>query len=256
MNRRVYVGILFFWGIVITVVSCYRPRGQVKDNVGLLAQNKLAYTGFPVDYNPSTRQPACVEYTLTAEQVEATENTPKVSLKFMPDPNLNLPQATAEDYRGSGWSRGHMARRQDMKWSLQAVQESDYYTNICPQHEKLNTKLWKKIENLARRLATQYDSVRIVCGPIFTDTLNGYIGPNRIPVPDYFFKTLLVKDVSGYHAIAFLCPNSKNTHAMKESVCSVDEAESKSGLDFYSYLPNKTEAFVESQVSFHLLGEY
>ena len=104
--------------------------------------SELHYTGFTVQYNPSTKQPKWVSYTLTAKQVETTKHTPKFSRHYMPDPNLDLPQATNEDYRNSGWVKGHMARRQDMKWSEQAVIESDYFTNICPQNEIMNNGVW------------------------------------------------------------------------------------------------------------------
>ena len=199
-----------------------------------------------------------VEYTLTAEQVRATENTPKVPHHFMQDPNLSLPQASDEDYKGVhkqyGLSKGHMARHQDMKWSPQAVRESDYYTNICPQHEKLNTRLWKRIENMVRDLATQYDSVHVICGPIFTDHYSGYIGPSHIPVPDYFYKTLLVNDGSGYHSIAFLCPNSDKDLGFEDVICTVDKIESMSKFDFYSYLPDEIEKVVESRIEIKKWG--
>ena len=218
----------------------------------------LHYTGFTVQYSSSNRQPDWVEYTLTAEQVWATDNTPKVPHRFMQDPYLALPQASDEDYKGIhkryGLSKGHMARHQDMKWSTQAVQESDYYTNICPQHEKLNTKIWSRIENHARELAKQYDSVHVICGPIFTDTVYGFIGPNRLPVPDYFFKTLLIKDATGYHAIAFLCPNNDKPLTIKEAACTVDEVEEIAKIDFFSYIPDKIEVVVESQMNLKKWG--
>lgn len=90
----------------------------------IFAQQKsviVKYTGFTVQYNPNNRQPDWAEYTLTAEHVEMSNNTPKVSRYFMSDPNLSLPQATSDDYSKSSWVRGHMARRQDMKWSEQAI---------------------------------------------------------------------------------------------------------------------------------------
>ena len=210
--------------------------------------SELHYTGFTVQYNPSTKQPKWVSYTLTAKQVETTKHTPKFSRHYMPDPNLDLPQATNEDYRNSGWVKGHMARRQDMKWSEQAVIESDYFTNICPQNEIMNNGVWHKIENLVRRIATQYGSVHVICGPIFTDTLNGHIGPNHIPVPDCFFKTLLIKDGSAYHSIAFLCPNKESVLSMLEATCTVNMVESMSQIDVYSYLPDDVEEYVESQI--------
>ena len=208
----------------------------------------IKYTGFTVQYNPDNRQPDWAEYTLTAEQVKMSDNTPKISRHFMPDPNLPLPQASSADYSKSGWVRGHMARRQDMKWSEQAIQESDYFTNICPQNNVMNNGVWHQIENLVRRIATQYDSVHVICGPIFTNRSNGYIGSNRLPVPDYFFKTLLIKDASGYHAIAFLCPNSDEPLSLKEAACTVDKVEQMSKINVYSYLPDKTEASVECQI--------
>lgn len=250
VNRKLLNIIVVLFPILL--ISCYHPKNKVVDNNYQHDDGLLHYTGFTVQYNPSNRQPDWVAYTLTSEQVRATENTPKVPHHFMQDPNLSLPQASDEDYKGAhkqyGLSRGHMARHQDMKWSPQAVMESDYYTNICPQHEKLNTKLWKRIENLVRNLAIQYDSVHVICGPVFTDHSNGYIGPNRLPVPDYFFKTLLIKDATGYHAIAFLCPNYDYDFDMEDVVCTVEKVELMSKIDVYSYLPNKIESFVENRI--------
>ena len=241
--------------MLFVILSCSPPKSE---RFTRREPNKLCYTGFAIQYNPTNLQPDWVEYTLTAEQVRLTENTPKVPLRFMQDPNLSLPQATDEDYKGVhkqyGLSKGHMARHQDMKWSAQAVQESDYYTNICPQHEKLNTKLWKQIEDQTRKLAKVYDSVHIVCGPIFTDTVGGHIGPSRIPVPDYFFKTLLIRDATGYHAIAFLCPNDDSKFTMKDVACTVDKVEEISKKDFYSYLPNKIESIIEGQIDLDTWG--
>ena len=105
--------------------------------------------------------------------------------------------------------------------------------------------MWKRIENMVRRAALQYDSVHVICGPIFTDNANGYIGPNRIPVPDYFFKALLVMDDAGYHAIAFLCPNNDTTLKMKDAACTVDKVEELSKIDIYSYLPDEIESAIE-----------
>jgi endonuclease G len=214
----------------------------------------IHYLGFDILYDCKKLQPIWVDYTLTAEKVEQTKHSPKVHRHFMSDTNLMLPQASNVDYKNSGWVRGHMARRQDMKWSEQAVRESDYFTNICPQDSAMNNDIWHDIENLVRRVATQYDSVHVICGPIFTDNANGYIGPNRLPVPDYFFKTLLVKDATGYHAIAFLCPNNDKTLTMKEAACTVDKVEAMSKIDVYSYLPDQTESTIESTFNTRLWG--
>ena len=230
----------------------YRVKQERKEAItgtrNLSSSTLLHYSAFTVSYNPSTRQPDWVSYTLTAEEVEATKHTPKIPRNFMPDPNLNLPQATNEDYRGSGWVRGHMARRQDMKWSEQAVRECDYFTNICPQNAEMNNGIWHQIENLARKLAIKYDSVQIVCGPIFTSTQTRSFGINNIPVPDKFFKAFLVSDVTGYHTVAFLCSNSADPISVAMAACCVDDVETASGIDLFRFLDDRIENALESRM--------
>lgn len=208
----------------------------------------MEYIGFTVQYNPNTRQPDWVSYTLTAEEVAMTENTPKIPHNFMEDPDFYEPQASYEDYRGSGWSRGHMARHMDMKWNREAAQESDYMTNICPQNKKMNGGIWLKIENMARRLATQYDSVNIVCGPIFTDTTNGTIGSNNIPVPDFFFKTFLVYYKGQYHSIAFICPNDDGHTTPAAVATTVNQVETRIRTNLYGHLDDAIEETVEDEL--------
>ena len=120
----------------------------------------------------------------------------------------------------------------------------------------MNNGVWHQIENLVRRFATQYDSVHVICGPIFTDNANGYIGPNQLPVPDYFFKTLLIKDRKGYHTIAFLCPNNDKPITINEAACTVDKVELLTKNDFYSFLPDNIETIIESQIEMTLLNLY
>ena len=234
-------------------VESYEPIKQDAET-SIVKDTVLHYAGFTTQYNPATLQPDWVMYTLTAQQVEMTKHTPKVDRDFQPDPYLKLPQASNDDYRNSGWVRGHMARRQDMKWSKQSVRESDYFTNICPQNKEMNNGVWLQIEDKVRKIAEEYDSVVVVCGPIFTNPDTLYIGPNRVAVPDYFFKTLLIKDVKGYHAIAFLCPNNGSPLSIDATVHTVDEVESISKIDVYAYLPDKIEEAVECTLDLQFWG--
>ena len=252
--------------VLLAFLSCSPPNRQhphrikqakkesLKENHSASSSTLLHYFAFTVSYNPSTRQPDWVSYTLTAEQVEQTKHTPKIPRCFMPDPNLNLPQATNEDYSGSGWVRGHMARRQDMKWSEQAVKESDYYTNICPQNKEMNNGVWHQIENLARKLAVRYDSVQIVCGPIIVSNTPETIGPHRVWIPDSFFKAFLIKYQDAYHTIVFICPNTLDSVTIAGTARSVNTVESLTGYDFFGFLNDGVEETVEDEVEVGLLG--
>lgn len=244
---------------VILVVGCGTPKTRQSRSpvveTAKFSNNTdtiIHYIGFTVSYNPKIRQPNWVSYTLTSEQVELTRHTPKIPRRFMPDPNLNLPQASNDDYKNSGWVKGHMARRQDMKWSEQAVLESDYFTNICPQNKEMNDGVWHKIENTARKVAETYDSVCIVCGPVFTNSVTQTIGVNKVPIPDYYFKAFLIKHVDSYYSIAFLCPNNTSVTTIDDVICSVNFVETLSGLDLFDFLNNSIEEKVESLVEVKL----
>ena len=250
--------IFFLLLLTMMLSSCASPNRQHLSTDSQIQQEKnrekrqrstiIHYTGFSVSYNPETRQPDWVSYMLTAEQVEQTKHTPKISRYFMPDPYLDLPQATNEDYSSSGWVRGHMARRQDMKWSEHAVKESDYFTNSCPQNKEMNNGVWHQIENLARQLAVRYDSVQIVCGPIFVSKTPETIGPNQVWIPNSFFKAFLIKHQDAYHTIAFICPNNPDSVTIVGTAQSVNSVESFTGYDFFSFLDDGIEEDVEDEV--------
>ena len=77
------------------------------------------------------------------------------------------PRVNNYDYKGSGWSRGHMCPAGDNKWNRDAMYETFLYSNVCPQHPRLNSGDWNEIEMACRRWAEKYGDVYIVCGPVF-----------------------------------------------------------------------------------------
>ena len=150
----------------------------------------LSYKGFTVSYNNNTRLPNWVAYELTATEVAG--DLPRKD-KFRPDPAANGPQANREDYRNSGWDRGHMAPAADMKWDAEAMGESCYFTNICPQNPQLNGGDWKELEDKCRKWAEKHGRIYIACGPIILGNEHGTIGANEVIIPDKFYKVVLAR---------------------------------------------------------------
>ena len=108
----------------------------------------ICHTGYTVSYNSDWKIPNWVAYELTKEEVGGAVERYDV---FMPDPVVPSDEsATTYDYKGTGWDRGHMAPAGDMKWSEQAMKESFYLSNICPQNKKLNSGIWKDLEEQVR----------------------------------------------------------------------------------------------------------
>ncbi len=215
----------------------------------------LQYTGHTLSYNSSTRLPNWVAYELTREETQG-ENPRNGS--FEQDPQARGPQGNRDDYRNSGWDRGHMAPAGDMKWSTDAMEDTYYFTNICPQNHELNTGDWNDLEIQCRKWAKKYGSVYIVCGPIITENAHGKLGKNRIAIPDKFFKVLLTRKNGEYRGVGFIFHNPPKrdsrlstkpgpSRPLETYAVTIDEVEAATGLDFFHILPHDIENKVEQQ---------
>lgn len=198
----------------------------------------LLHTGYAASYNHTTLCPNWVAWELTAEEVDGDCNG---SYSFSRDPDVPEPKAAREDYSKSGYDKGHMAPRADMKWSEKALMESYYFTNICPQNHKMNSQAWRKIEELTRRLAKHYGSVYIVCGPIYDEHRFGTIGKNGLQVPDRFFKALAIHTAEGFKTVAFLVENTPQNKSPKHYAVSVDSVESVLERDLFPTVDETAE---------------
>ncbi len=203
----------------------------------------ITHKGFELVFDENARIPEWVAYELTAEEVAGT--TPR-GRHFVPDPDVKGIQGDNEDYRNSGWDRGHMAPAGDMKLDEQMMGESFYFSNICPQNRNLNGGDWRTLEELCRIYAQQYGKIYIVCGPIVGNNLYGRLGPHQLVIPDAFFKVLLIETKNGYESIGFIMKNEAGHKPLTTYVKTVDEVEEITGLDFFSLLPERIEKKVEA----------
>lgn len=210
-------------------------------------EDVISYSGFTVSYNHSTLIPDWVAYKLTADELETRYTSQSSS--FSKDMNIRGRQASREDYSHSGWDKGHMAPKADMRWSEKSYWESFYFTNICPQNHELNGGDWNTLENKIRGWAEKYGRVYVVCGPIVGQGSYGTIGRARVQVPDAFFKALLVPDDGSFKSVAFVFPNNGKHHRLAEYECSVDELETLIGRNLFAALDGMGLESVESIAS-------
>lgn len=203
----------------------------------------IEHIGYTVSYNEQRRNANWVAYELTGQEIDGTE--PRGS-KFITDPDVKGRQAVDDDYRNSGWDRGHLAPAADMKWSEQAMDESFYLSNVSPQNGNLNRGVWKSIEELTRDNAQRYGEILVVTGPVFTNKKGlGYIGDNRVIIPNGFYKVLLAYD-NGYTGIGFYCENVAGKKKLSTYARSIDEIEDITGIDFFHLLPDEIEGIAEA----------
>lgn len=204
------------------------------------------YTGFRVSFNPEHHQPNYVVWELTAGELDGTQAR---TSKFNTD--AEVPGcASTNDYKKSGYDRGHMAPAGDMKWSYRAMTDSHYMTNICPQSHDLNGGRWATLENKCREWARRDSAIIIIAGPVLSDRLDRKIGDIGVTVPDRFFKVLLSPYVNPPRGIAFIMPNNPPFDGIEDYATTIDNVEAITGFDFFSSLPDDIETAVESQAKY------
>ena len=200
----------------------------------------IEYLGYSVSYNKDRKIPNWVSYELLASETDGPYS--RKGKNFRQDPSLRLPQAEDNDYRNSGWSRGHMAPAGDFKWSDDAMWDTFYFTNCCPQNQSLNAGQWNTLEQKVRDWAKMFGKVYVVTGPIIGKNIYGTIGNNRVVVPDAFFKAVLAND----QTIAFVMHNHNNNENMQKCAMSVDDLEALTGIDFFAEQVDDFEDQVEA----------
>lgn len=215
----------------------------------------IYHIGYTVSYNGQRRLPNWVAYELTPEETSGPATRQN---RFVPDPEVPPNEtATTDDYRHSGYDRGHMAPAGDMKWSEQAMRESFYLSNICPQHPALNRGIWKRLEDLVRRQAETRGSVYVVCGPIAAGDAPR-IGRQGVAVPQRFFKALLQEAGGAWSAIGFVFDNGAAEDdaddALRVHTLTVDSLERLTGMDFFPRLPDSVETAVERETDLDWWG--
>ena len=211
----------------------------------------VRHLGYVVSYNSEKLSANWAAYELTSEEVSGKE--PRVGV-FASDPGVPGRQPVASDYGESGWDKGHLVPAADMKWSPMAMEECFYMTNISPQNKKFNRGVWKSIEGLVRDVAVRYGNVIVVVGPVFTtDDGLGCIGASRVPVPNAFFKVLLVNN-GAYEAVGFYCENVGEKKDLASYAMSVDQIEEITGIDFFHSLPDGVEEVLENHYDLDVWG--
>ena len=208
----------------------------------------VKHDAYVTSYNTQTLIPDWVAYELTAE--EAGGRKKRDGIEFKMDPDLRgCTQAMREDYSNSGWTKGHLMPAADAATSTSTMEETFYFTNICPQNEVLNAGDWQFLEKKVRSWAKRYGSIFVVTGPIVGDNRYGTIGDRDVVIPDAFYKALLVRrDDGSYSSIAFVMGNDDDRYYLKDCKMTVDELEALTGFDFFPGLDDKIEEKVESKI--------
>lgn len=150
------------------------------------ALRDLCFDAFAILHNGSTRTPMFVAQHLNQALVADADE--KRTNRFYADARLpRAERAELSDYKGSGYSRGHMAPAADMP-TAQAMAQSFSLANMVPQSIKQNSGPWARIEKDTRHYASRArGDVFIITGPVYAPHPTT-VGNNQVAVPTHLYK--------------------------------------------------------------------
>ena len=198
----------------------------------------VKHTYFTLCYSEVNEQAAWVYYILTSENINGDQERTD---DFKADPLVSTGSASLEDYKFSGYDRGHLCPAADMTQNKTAMSESFYLSNMSPQLPGFNRGIWSSLEGQVRDWALNYQKLYVVTGPIFKGIIS-IIGGNKVIVPGYYYKVLFD---GNNKMIGLILPNSSSTKSLVQFVVTVDQIEEQTGIDFFPGLEDKLENRLE-----------
>ncbi len=199
----------------------------------------VEHTYYSLSYSEEHEGAIWVFYHLTPEHLNG-DGERKDNFKF--DPLVSTGSATLEDYKGSGYDRGHLCPAAAMTINQVAMDESFYMSNISPQHPSCNRGRWKSLESKVRDWVLSESELFVVSGPIFMSNIDT-IGENAVTVPGFYYKVLYNNHDK---MIGFILPNEKCPNDLVGYVVPIDSIESLTGIDFFSIIEDEKEERWES----------
>ena len=160
------------------------------------------------------------------------------------DPLLGEDSAAPFSGYAGDYARGHQLPSADRQCCYEANAQTFYGTNMTPQLNAHNERIWADLESKVRGYANSSDTTYVVTGVMVSassEIQKDSYGKN-VTVPDAYFKAVLKYSKSStlgtWNAAAFYLEHRAYSGSVsKEHSMSIDELEEMTGIDFFVNLP-------------------
>lgn len=167
--------------ICFLAIACIDISGQT------VMLRRSQYTSW---YNTLMLCPQQVTWTLRRSDLGDVSRQP--SWRFASDIDAAGCVATHDDYRHSGYDRGHLCPAADRSATIGAMRQTFSTANIAPQAPALNRGVWLATEKWCRDAAVLFDSICVLAVPLWLDRDTVRIGVHGIAVPHAYFKVAYI----------------------------------------------------------------
>jgi endonuclease G len=169
----------------------------------------LHYTHFSIVMSKTRR---LAYYTIVNIDGNQLIDVQRANDKWYFDPRIeHRYQCGPELYSGNSLDRGHLVRRRDPVWGVNAEEANRntfHFTNCSPQHAYLNQKTWLELENYILDHA-ENDKLRVTVftGPVFRTDDMLYRG---VQIPAEFWKVVVMVKADGTLSATAYLQTQKN----------------------------------------------
>lgn len=239
--KTTYFGAL----LIVAGALLYWPAKEMVQPGYPKAFSLLEKEGFALCYDGKNRVPLW-----TWEQLDTSQEklVSRKSAHFNVDPAVYPShKSSPQDYKNSGYDRGHLSPAQAHTHSTQGMKDSFLLSNICPMTAKFNRGVWKELESYTFTLSRQGLLVTVISGPLYLEK-QGHIsyeliGKNRVAVPTHFFKVVQTKNevgektrhvfiIDAYNPPEHLFKDKTNKQFHPDVITTLDHLENVSGIVF------------------------
>lgn len=126
----------------------------------------------------------------------------------------------AAGLRPNDFEQGHLTSYQQVLWGKtdgdrrKAANDTFYYTNCVPQHERLNVGLWRSLEQYIIKTQTVQHQLRVtvITGAVLSDNDPFYIekiNGEYVRIPCVFWKVIYYPNNRGLNAVGFMMSHTQ-----------------------------------------------
>ncbi len=241
------------------------PRLKQGSDTVLIQKLSDGTVNYIMEYDYSKKVQRWSAYILTAKLLEQNTKRYEGNPQYPQDPLLPHHMRWVDEndkefdpFTGNGMrlDHGHICPSADRLNTAEANKQTFYLSNMMPQFNSFNAGVWAKMEAKVRTIAKGCDTLYVCKGGTidggtygsFNKTYNTLA--NGMLIPRFYYMALLRVSNGHYSAIGLwidqVSDGNDSGKDLARFAVSIDELESRTGIDFFCNLPDATEQQLES----------